>query len=472
MAKKFQPKDKFLRNLVKGFEESIEENQTIFFPEDELEKLIDFYESLPDYGKAMIAVNKAVELFPYSGVFHLKKAQLHIQIKDYDAAWEAIGNAQVFSPNASELKLLECDLLTAQGNFEEAIANLEELKQEVDSSEIVDVFLEIADVHEIADNTKQLASTLTEVMRRFPANEEAIHRFWTLCNKNNEFDTGVSVFTENIEIRPYNFLSWYYLAKCYEELGLLEKAVEAYEYTIAINDYYFAYWDYAFCLQSLEQYDKAISVYYDMLKLFDQELNIYFEIGHCYHLKGDFGLSRKAYQFVIDSATNHSTKSSAHYYLGKSLEEQEQYALALHHFTKASELNQKKTKFYNAIGRVQLILEQYEEAANAYIQSLAINDEQGKAWRKLADCYYCLQLEDVLLEGLSKACTILPLDARLQYHYAAYLLHFGYLQAGLHQLEKSLMLDSRRKNSIFALFPMLETKVEIHQLFEQFEDEQ
>ena len=470
MAKNYQPQDQFLRNLVKGFEASIEDDQNIFFPEEELEKLIDFYESLPDYGKAMLAVEKAVELFPYSGLFHLKKAQLLIEIKDYEAAWDSLENARVFSPNSSELKLLECDLFTAQGNFKAAINQLEELKYLVPKSELPDVYLEIADVYEISGNTKMLAGTLSEVIDCFPTNEEAIHRFWTLCNKNNAFDTGIEVFKSNIDKRPYNFLAWYYLAKCYEEIGLLEKAVEAYEYTIAINDYYFAYWDYAFCLQALEQYEKAVSVYFDMLDLFDQELNIFFEVGHCYVKKGDYILARKSYQSVVELSTSTSAKASAYFYMGRSFEEEAQYSLAIDQYKRATELNRKKTKFFNAIGRVHLQTENFEEAANAFLQSLAINDEQGKIWRKLANCYFHMELQDLLLEGLSKASTILPFDVMLQYHYAAYLLHFGYNQAGLQQLEKTLHIDSRRKNSIFALFPMLEKKVEILQLFEQFED--
>lgn len=470
MAKKFQPKDKFLRNLVKSFEESLEENKNIFFPEDELESLIDYYEVIPDYGMAVLAVEKAVELFPYSGVFHLKRAQLLIEIKDYDAAWESIDTARVFTPNATELKLLECDLLTAEGSFNEAISLLVELQELVPDSELPDVFLEKADVYEISGNTKLLASTLSEILQRFPENEEAVHRFWTLCNKANEFSSGIDVFQKNIELRPYNFLSWYYLAKCYEEIGLLEKAVDAYEYTLAINDYYFAYWDYAFCLQLLENYDKAIEIYYEMLELFDQEMNIYFEIGHCYQLKKEYLLARKSYQSVLDVTTSKNIKATAYFYLGRSFESEKQYSLALEHFKKASSLNQKHAKYHNAIGKVEFLQENIENAANAYIKSLAINDEQGKVWRRLAKCYYLLEFQDILLEGLSKACTILPLNSKLQYHYAAYLFHFGYKQAGLHQLEKALLLDSQKKNTIFDLFPELEKKVDILRLFEQFEN--
>ena len=468
MAKKFQPKDQYLQNLVKGFEQSIKEDTNFFVSEDELEKLIDFYESLPDYTKAIMAVDKAIDLFQFSSNFHIKRAQLLLEIKDFDGAWQSLDAARAFEPVSSELLLTEADLLSAEGNYKEAIENLYMLLSIVSEENMADVYLEMADIYEASNNGEELAKTLQVVIQQYPENEEAIHRYFTLLSQIDQLEDGIETFKTSIDKRPYNFLAWYYLGKCYEEIGLYEKAINAYEYTIAINDYYFAYWDYAGCFQAMGEWDKAISTFYDMLELFENDENVYFEIGHCYREKNDFALAKKAYNAVLDQASDIALRAKAHFYIGKTYFKQEQFKLALRQYEKAAELNSKKTKYANAVGKLNFQLGNIEDAANSYIQSLAINDEQDKIWRNLAQCYFELGFKDVLIEALSKAVSILPENAQTQYYFAAYLLHYGHLQQGLNHLETALTLDSTQKNSIFALFPELESNNVVLDLMNQY----
>lgn len=469
MSKKFQPKDQFLQSLVQGFEDSLKSDKELFFPEEELEKLVDFYESLPDYEKAGLVIEKGIALFPYSSTFYLKKAQINIMAKNFDVAREAIEQTKIFEPTSSELLLLESDLHTGEGNFKLAVEKLNQLYDLISPDEQADVLLELADVYEVANDQKKLCKTLQEVLLNFPSNEEAIHRYWNYVIDHDQFALGVDFIQKIIDRRPYNFLAWYYLAKCYEEVGLYEKASEAYEYSIAINDYYFAYWDYGLCLQESEQFEKAVANYNEMLELFDNEDNIYLEIGHCYLANSEFVYARKAYHSALDLAADVHKKAQAHYYIGKAFQMEGQLNFAIAQFKKCTEFKSNKSKYWDALGKAQFASEDFEAASKSFIQSLALNDHQPNTWIRLAKAYFQLNLHNELLEALKKSIIICPSHAKLHYHFSAYLLHFGHTQNGLLILEHALNLDRKKKNSIFALFPHLENVPEVLELLDQFE---
>lgn len=468
MSKKFHPKDKLLQELVSWFEQSVKDQTGEFFPEEDLEQLIEYYESLPDYEKAFMAVNRAIELFPFSGSFYVKKAQLYFHAKDFDKAWETIEQAKIYESQSAELLLLQVDLLSAEGEFKTAIERLRELMQVVSPEERIDVLLEIADVYDMANKPKRLGKTLQEVLRHRPQNEEALHRYWNFVIDHETFEIGIEFFQELIDKTPYNFLAWYYLAKCYEEISLFEKAIESYEYSLAINEYYFAYWDYCLCLQTMEEWDKAISTYKEMLDQFDQDTSLYIEIGNCEKKKANYPEAIKYYLEAKQNASEINKQATCEYLIGSTYEDCGDLIAAINHYQKAIELRAGKTRYWNALARCYMKQNRFEDASNCLLQSLAKKDNQPKQWMKLATCYYELGAQDLLFDTLHRAHSLLPSHVKLSYQYAGYLLKNGFVQSGLMQLEHALALDSSKKKHIFALFPELKNRQDVMQLCDQF----
>lgn len=468
MSKKFHPKDQLLQELVSSFEESIHNDTNVFIAEEDLDQLIEYYESLPNYEKAFLAVQRGIDLFPYSGSFHLKKAQLYFQVKEYQDAWDAIETAKVFDSTSTEILLLQSDLFCVEANYKSAISMLKQLSSVVSSNERVDVWLEIADVYSMANKSEELGKALQKVLNAKPLNEEALHRYWNHISETQSFSTGISFFEEIIDKMPYNFLAWYYLAKAHQEINQYDDAIESYEYSLAINSYYFAYWDFGMCLQESNNWVKATSVYDEMLDKFDQDTSIYIELAIC---EKNLGNKHQAIDYLEKAKTqtkDKHKKANCEYQMGAVYEFFEDYANAVKSYQNALEIRPTKSKYWNALGTCFLNNNRIEDASNCFFQSLDCNDEQPKQWLKLATCYFKLDATDQLLDTLQKAQAIFPDHVKLNYYYAAYLIQLGYSQSGLLQLDYALNLDASKKNYIFALFPELNNQMNVIQLCDQF----
>jgi len=468
MSRKFHPKDQLLRELVLWFEESVSNEDEAFIPEEEVEKLIEYYESIPNYEKAFLVVQRGIRLFPYSGGFHLKAAQLYFQVKEYENAWKAIEQAKIFDSRSADILLLQADLFCAEGRYDQAIRILHQLSKVVTPNELVDVWLEMADVYSMANRNDKLGVALQQVLKTKPLNEEALHRYWNHIIDTQTFEAGTDFLERIIDKEPYNFLAWYYLAKSYEEIGQYDQTIEAYQYSLAINSYYFAYWDFSLYLQANNKWDDAISVYHEMVEIFDQDTSIFIELAMCEKNKGNQGNAIEFLVIAQKKTDDKNKKANCEFTMATVYEHFKDYDFAIRHYKKALDLRPAKTKYWNNLSKCYVKLNRIEEASNCIKQSLLCNDEQPKQWLKLANCYYLLGRTDLVIETMQSAQKIFPNHTKLNYHYAAYLIQFDFLKPGLIQLEFALNIDASKKNYIFAIFPELKEQADVVQLCEQF----
>lgn len=471
MSKKFQPnKDKFLQDLVKGFEDSLAADDNLFFQEEELEQLIDFYELRNDQSKALLVVDKAISLFPYSSLFYIKQAQLLLELGLHDEAWDAVDKGIIFDPSSQELKLIQVDLFVADGQINDALETLQEIYLSVGHDEKVDVLLEFADVYESFQNEIEVGKILKQILIEYPKNEEAVHRFWGHCVDHDLYNECIIYLKKNLDLNPYNYLAWYHLAKSYEEVGLLEKALDAYQFSIAISETDYVYWDFCSCLQSLSQYKEAIEHYYEMLNLFPMNTNtgIYMEIGHCWLALNEYELARKSYMQVLESTEDVEDTAETYFYIGKAFLKSKQPTLSLFQFKKAVELKSKRPKYWNGLAKAHLKNNQQEDALKCYQKSLSLKSKQPRVYRAIAKIYHQNKQIEKIISVLQYGVQISPKNAKLCYHLAAYLFHHGFSAQGLQMLENALTLDSTKKNSIFVLFPELGNQVQILELMNQF----
>lgn len=468
MAKNFQPNDHALKNLAKEFERSIVNNNNQFFLEDELERLMEYYEVMPNNKMALLVADRAVNLFPYSGAFHSKRAQCLIIDKQYVEAQEALEQAKVFDPLSSEITLLEADLCTAQGKYNEAVILLEQLLDMVDSMDKVDVFLELADVYEIAGDTKNLLLTLKSIANDFPSNEEAIHRLWNVIYETKQIEQEIQTFTNLIDKKPYQYLAWYYLAKSYERLGLYEKAIEAYEYTIAINDYYFAYWDYALCHKKLKQYTRAIHAFQDFIDVFADEYDSLIEIGVCYLKLSQFETAREYFIKAKELADTSKENGECYALLAESYQYAENIPLAILYYRKAIDETPKRARLWRELGSLYAQEQDYENAIQYLEHSLQLSPKQQSTWTLLLEVLSNHGSKELLFQYAQETTRRYPHVAKVNYMVAGHLLRNGYRQYGLLVLQNAASADKNKvKKFLYSHFPELQEDIHVVQIMNQ-----
>ena len=85
-------------DLVAHFEEMEKTNSPLFLEESSFEQLIDYYELKKKGEKASKVAELAIEQYPYSAYFLIKKAQFLFDVRQFDQALETLEKAEVFDP--------------------------------------------------------------------------------------------------------------------------------------------------------------------------------------------------------------------------------------------------------------------------------------------------------------------------------------------------------------------------------------
>ena len=108
--------------LIKRFEESLKKNNYEFFEVNSYETIIDYYIDHSKFKKALLAVNQAMELYPFSTELIGVKAQILSNLEQYDEALVLLEKARNLHPTDLDIYFTARSILSLQGKHAEAIS--------------------------------------------------------------------------------------------------------------------------------------------------------------------------------------------------------------------------------------------------------------------------------------------------------------------------------------------------------------
>src|SRR5215204_3825411 len=102
-----------LSELLKHYENLRNGRNSMFLEEESFEKIIDYFDDLEDFSKALEASEISLEYFPFSSSLLLRKADLLISSRKYHQALEILDRAELFDANDINLYILKTDVYLA-----------------------------------------------------------------------------------------------------------------------------------------------------------------------------------------------------------------------------------------------------------------------------------------------------------------------------------------------------------------------
>ena len=241
---------------------------SIFFDEESFEKIIDYFDDQEDLSKALEAAETAIEYYPYSGNLLIRKADLLLATRKYKEALTVLEKAELFDSSDINLYILKTDAYLAMDMQEKAVEVLEQAVHSFEGDEKVELLFELADVYDDYEEFDKVFDCLKVVLEEFPTNEEALYKicFWTDFTGRNE--ESIRLHLKIIDEHPYNELAWFNLAAAYQGLKLYEKAIDAYQYALVIDEKFdYAYRNIGDAYIRLRKYKEAIEALEKVLEL-------------------------------------------------------------------------------------------------------------------------------------------------------------------------------------------------------------
>ncbi len=425
-----------LRELLMQYDNLKTGKPNSFLEEESFDRIIDYYDDKEQLNLALEATLYAIRQYPYSASLLLRKADLLIALKKYKEALQVLAQAEILDSSDTDLYILKTDAYLALDQQEKAAAVLEAALADFDGDEKIDLLFELADVYDDYENFEKVFDCLKTILEQDPANEEALYKicFWTDFTGRNE--EGIKLHQKIIDEHPFNELAWFNLGAAYQGLKLYEKALDAYQYAIAIDEKF----DYALrnmgdAYLRLRRYKDAIEVLEKVLELARPEDVIYEAIGHSYDKMGNYAQARFNYK-----KASHLSKNDSHiiFKIACTYMNEANWSSAVKTLETALQMHRLQPEYNLAMGQCYMQMNKLDEAISYFGNVVRVRPKNTNGWVELLKCLYKAALWDEALEYAGFAYEQTDGKPIFMFYKSAILLVCGKSKEAILQLEKAM----------------------------------
>ncbi|RFM26130.1 tetratricopeptide repeat protein [Deminuibacter soli] len=441
-----------LKELLKQYENLRSGRGHAFLEEDAFERIIDYFDDRDDLTSALEAAETGLHYFPYSSQLLIKKADLLIATRKYQDALDVLEHAELFDSTDINLFILKTDAYLALDQQEKAVQLLQEALLQFDGEERIDLLFELADVYDDYEEFDKVFDCLKLILEEEPSNEEALYKicFWTDFTGRNE--ESIRLHHKIIEDLPYNELAWFNLAAAFQGLKLYEKAIDAYQYAIAIDEKFdYAYRNMGDAYIRLRKYKEAIEALEKVLELTRPEEVIYEAIGHCYHRMGNNAQARFHYR---KASHMNPDDSKLHYKIAQTYINEKHWENAVKQLENAMRLQRNVPEYNLAMGECKMEQGKIKEAIQCFGLVVRSKPKFVNGWESLIRCLYKGEFYEEAAEQSLAALEATEGKPVFSYYYSAALFGMGKSKEALLQLEKGLETSPKLLKKFLELQPV------------------
>ncbi|WP_223608323.1 lipopolysaccharide assembly protein LapB [Chryseobacterium sp. OSA05B] len=422
----------FGNELVKKFEEMMENNDEFYFDTEELEDIIVYYLELGDFNYADNAVNYGLKLHPNSLDIKIKRLEILLEWEDYNTAKELIDELKGASMENTDFMVCYAKYYSNLGNPRKAIDICKKALELQEEENFLHNF--IADEYVNLGDPFNALKHYRKALKEDPTDEYSLENCMICFSDLNKSEEAIAFLNEYLDEFAYSETAWFEYGQFYFNRKNFEEAIKGYDYLLAINSSSVGvYANKAACYEALGQYQKAVEVYEEMLELEYTKAFTFYKIGLCYKAQKQSIMALNAFQKSLREDPQFYLAMMEQSYL---YEEMGGMKEALHFAQEATHLNdtnldyQKRlaflfidsgkfeesltclkklvdaepSRFYNwyAYSEVLMLLGEYEEAVTILERAIKVHD-RAELYYQLSNCYFNLKRPEVGTESLQKA---------------------------------------------------------------------
>src|SRR6186713_2629457 len=408
-----------LQEILKRYENLKKGRSNAYIDEESFEKIIDYFDEKEDISSALEAAETGAEQYPFSSTMLIRKA----------------------------------DLLIATHKYRDALNLLEQALALFTGEERISLLFELSDVYDDYQEFEKVFDCLKLILEQEPNNEEALYKicFWTDFTGRNEESN--KLHQKIIDEFPYNDLAWFNLAAAYQGIKLYEKALDAYQYAIVINEKFdYAYRNMGDAYIRLKKYKEAIEVLQKVLELTKPEALIYEALGFCYDRLHNNGQAR----FYYRKASHITPEDSKLYYkIACTYFNEGQWEGAAKQLETALKIQRHQLEYNLLMGECKMQQGFYKDAIQYFSSIVTTRPKNKKGWEALVRCLYKAEYFEEAKEQVTTALKISNGQPIFMYYLSAILFALGKTKEATLQLEHAMAKSPKLVKQFVELNPSI-----------------
>ena len=415
--------DPEFKDLLAKYEGMVESHTPTYFDAEELTDIAEYYASQGEEQKAEAAIDFALRLHPTNTDALVFKSRSLCIKGNLEEAYQVMNLIEDTSDR--EVKFLKADLLIEERRMEEAESIYRELAASEDESleVLMDIFMTYMDT-----NQMEYAQKWLDKIEEKGFNERNSQKYrdalCDFCMTFGQPERATNAFQLSLDELPYSIPHWNGLAKCYLAQNEIEKAHEAVDFALAIDENHTEALEVkGFCHIQNENYEEALRIYRQLLPTSKVPGRIYALMVKCY-LDMEMAVEAKAMcQEWLKRCPKLTgfEKSEIYSYISMCCFNLQQPEEGMKYIDAALGL---EPSFRGAIlqkGMLYLQMRQNKEAEELFQKVLDISpdDEQSEILYNVANSYFFLQMYPETIEWCEKIIRNYPEEQMEALHLTA-----------------------------------------------------
>ncbi len=338
----YEEYQKELRSALGRYEKMIRAREHYYFDAGTLLNMIEHHQANNMLDKAEEVLQFALKLHPNDFDLQLKQADLVSLAGNNDEALHLLNELEKKHPGEKDIYILKGNICLDIELFQEAIYYFEIAVDYADIPE--EIYVSLAFAYRQLDNFEKAEECILKAME-FAADEiMASEEFVDFYYVTGKLDRGIQKAEELIDTDPYDIMAWYALGNLQLRNKNYEKAIEALEYCMAIDeDFLNAMVQLASAYSGAGKYEKAIELYKHTLRFSMLESYTQYCIGECYLKLGQYNEARFHFR---NSSKIYPDFSDTYYGIALTYAEQQRWQEAYHYVRIAIDLNKKSSNYF------------------------------------------------------------------------------------------------------------------------------
>ncbi len=454
-----------LEHLLNEYEVMSQKGAVSFHEEAVFMDMIDLLENGGQWHKATSLAEAAITQHPFSADLYLRKAELLLNRNMIDECLVTIEQAEIFAPCNVNLRILRAELLSAKGAFMEALEVLDQLKSQTNLTELSEIFLTEALIYEDLKDKPAMFRSLRRCLVSNPDNTEGYMKMLFLVEKCGYHTQSIAFHNKLIDKNAYNWQAWLNIGMAFRGLHKNHEAVEAFEFTFAINEQCtMAYLEAADLLLEMGDFERARLVYEVAIFNTIETPELLLPLGYCHQLLGNYKVAIDFYERVLEFD---KSDSDAYYHIGECANSLQQWAQAIDAYKKAIKLSNNREDYHAGLADVYFQTDQLANALSSYRRAANIGCDDVTYWLRYA--YFLINIGQLksAMRVLDKA-DMYAGGTEIEYCRIACLYEMGKKKEALYKLGETLQSDYDMHKTLFDWQPHLADNADLVAVIKAF----
>lgn len=434
---------------VLKFESMLKTDDVYFFDADDFEGIIHHYLNLGKVALGKKAIQIGLQQHPHATQLKLLQVEVLVFEDNYGQAEQLLDELQTIDSNNEEIFIQRANILSKQDDHQGAVNMLHEALLMADDS--FDIYSLLGMEYLFMDDFEKAKDCFIKCLEYDESDYSSLYNVIYCFEFLEDFDGAIHYLNDYLERNPYCEVAWHQLGKMFATKKMLKEALTAFDFAIISDESFLgAYFEKGRVLEKLGNYNEAIESYQTTINIDDPTSHAYLRIGRCHEKLGNDDLAKYYYYNTVheDPLLDKGWLAITEFYTKK-----KEYSKAHKYINKAINIDGENALYWKKSAKIYVALNNLDEADFAFKQAVDLGNYELDTWQewssvlqKLNDYHSAVQ---VLMQGIE----FYPDNAEMCYQLSGLYLKTNQVALAKEKLSVALQLNSEKAVFFKKKFP-------------------